>query len=272
MRNGDEVTYLTIYVSGLPCSHIFAVLKLDNAVTIPASCILQRWTKDAKKDPSYISRLTPDDVEAAILVKRAQLAGICNKLAFFASRASEDGYLEMKDQLGALTVRAAELFEQHQSTLHDDKVGREQSSIIRDPIRVTGKKADESKKMTAKKRKRLRKQNSKPEAPSVPGKAIQLKSEPQTTENSLVNIITPSPPQQTSSYPHPASSSSPFQSYSAYPNSAFHVSLNAQPVNPSTWASYPNPGSFQYMLQSQMLGQPGDGLTSGQNAENYFNA
>ncbi len=257
-----------MYVSGIPCSHIFAVLKLQNAVTIPDSCILKRWTKDAKKDPAYISRVTPDDVESAILVKRAQLAGICNKLAFFASRASEDGYLEMKEKIGALTVRAAELFEEHQSMLQDMDGGREHCRIIRDPIRVTGKKSDASKKRKDKIRKRSRKKAEVEEA-SQPAMAI-VKAEPQTEGESIVNMITSYPSQHTASYPHPASSSSPFQSYSVYANSTSRFPNLAQPVNPSACGFAPNFGSFQYMLQCQMVSQRGDGLSLGHIDGNYF--
>ncbi|XP_020967686.1 protein FAR1-RELATED SEQUENCE 5-like [Arachis ipaensis] len=35
---------------GLPCSHIFRVLKHRNAKCIPTSLILKRWTRDAKSD------------------------------------------------------------------------------------------------------------------------------------------------------------------------------------------------------------------------------
>ncbi|RYR68817.1 hypothetical protein Ahy_A03g015287 [Arachis hypogaea] len=35
---------------GLPCSHIFGVLKHRNAKCVPTSLILKRWTRDAKSD------------------------------------------------------------------------------------------------------------------------------------------------------------------------------------------------------------------------------
>ncbi|CAI0423130.1 unnamed protein product, partial [Linum tenue] len=38
---------------GIPCRHIFCILKAENQIQIPKSLILKRWTKDAKEfDPS----------------------------------------------------------------------------------------------------------------------------------------------------------------------------------------------------------------------------
>ncbi|RYR19173.1 hypothetical protein Ahy_B03g063881 [Arachis hypogaea] len=83
---------------GLPCSHIFGVLKHRNAKCVPTSLILKRWTRDAKSDfiCSIGEQDTTDDI--APTLRRGAMASICWKLCDISSKNSAD-YREISGEL-----------------------------------------------------------------------------------------------------------------------------------------------------------------------------
>ncbi|XP_057758363.1 protein FAR1-RELATED SEQUENCE 5-like [Arachis stenosperma] len=83
---------------GLPCSHIFGVLKHRNAKCVPTSLILKRWTRDAKSDfiCSIGEQDTADDI--APTLRRGAMASICWKLCDISSKNSVD-YREILGEL-----------------------------------------------------------------------------------------------------------------------------------------------------------------------------
>ncbi|XP_020972838.1 protein FAR1-RELATED SEQUENCE 5-like [Arachis ipaensis] len=75
---------------GLPCSHIFGVLKHRNAKYIPTSLILKIWTRDAKSDfiCSIGKQDTADDIVPTL--RCGAMASICWKLCDIYSKKSAD--------------------------------------------------------------------------------------------------------------------------------------------------------------------------------------
>ncbi|XP_020982514.1 protein FAR1-RELATED SEQUENCE 5-like [Arachis duranensis] len=83
---------------GLPCSHIFGVLKHRNANCVPTSLILKRWTRDAKSD--FICSIGEQDAADDITptLRRGAMASICWKLCDISSKNSAD-YREISGEL-----------------------------------------------------------------------------------------------------------------------------------------------------------------------------
>ncbi|XP_057720228.1 protein FAR1-RELATED SEQUENCE 5-like [Arachis stenosperma] len=83
---------------GLPCSHIFGVLKHRNAKCVPTSLILKRWTRDAKSD--FICSIGEQDIadDKAPTLRRGAMASICWKLCDISSKNSAD-YREISGEL-----------------------------------------------------------------------------------------------------------------------------------------------------------------------------
>ncbi|XP_057730030.1 uncharacterized protein LOC130945316 [Arachis stenosperma] len=75
---------------GLPCSHIFGVLKHRNAKCVPTSLILKRWTRDAKSD--FIFSIGEQDSADDIVptLRCGAMASICWKLCDICSKNSAD--------------------------------------------------------------------------------------------------------------------------------------------------------------------------------------
>ncbi|RYQ92640.1 hypothetical protein Ahy_B09g098856 [Arachis hypogaea] len=75
---------------GLPCSHIFGVLKHRNAKCVPTSLILKRWTRDAKSD--FICSVGEQDPSDDIVptLRCGAMVSICWKLCDISSKNSAD--------------------------------------------------------------------------------------------------------------------------------------------------------------------------------------
>ncbi|RYQ97611.1 hypothetical protein Ahy_B08g093688 [Arachis hypogaea] len=83
---------------GLPCSHIFGILKHHNAKCVPTSLILKRWTRDAKTD--FICSIGEQDSADDIVptLRCGVMASICWKLCDISSKNSAD-YREISSEL-----------------------------------------------------------------------------------------------------------------------------------------------------------------------------
>ncbi|KAL4316357.1 hypothetical protein AHAS_Ahas15G0277000 [Arachis hypogaea] len=73
---------------GLPCSHIFGVLKHRNAKCVSTSLILKRWTRNAKSD--FICSIGEQDTADNIVptLRCGAMASICWKLCDISSKNS----------------------------------------------------------------------------------------------------------------------------------------------------------------------------------------
>ncbi|XP_020972997.1 protein FAR1-RELATED SEQUENCE 1-like [Arachis ipaensis] len=83
---------------GLPCSHIFGVLKHRNAKCVRTSFILKRWTRDAKSD--FICSIGEQDTADDIVPTHrcGAMASICWKLCDISSKNSAN-YREISGEL-----------------------------------------------------------------------------------------------------------------------------------------------------------------------------
>ncbi|RYR38742.1 hypothetical protein Ahy_A09g043917 [Arachis hypogaea] len=71
---------------GIPCSHVFCVMKFENILEFPDLLIYKRWTKNAKNE--FISTEMPvnDDIERVLKFRVGASASNCNKLCDIACK------------------------------------------------------------------------------------------------------------------------------------------------------------------------------------------
>ncbi|XP_027158292.1 protein FAR1-RELATED SEQUENCE 5-like [Coffea eugenioides] len=80
---------------GIPCSHAFAVMKNEDMGEIPKSCILFRWTQQAKPNEKNIYSIQLED--SAIQAARfGALCALSNQMCFYAVK-TKQGYDEARE-------------------------------------------------------------------------------------------------------------------------------------------------------------------------------
>ncbi len=105
----------------------------------------------------------------------------------------------MKEEISDLTIRAADLFKQHQMRLHDDNAGQDHGRIIRDPIQVMGKRWMHQIRVWQKEGSVRRSRSQRPRR--IHNRPMTIpKFQPQITEESMANMNAPSPCEQIASY------------------------------------------------------------------------
>ncbi|WJX85207.1 hypothetical protein P8452_67699 [Trifolium repens] len=124
---------------GLPCSHIFYVMKEEHVDHIPRSLVLPRWTKDAKIE--YLTNDGNGTVDSNMMVL-ARFGAYCSVFTNFCKEVSKkDGvYEEVIDDIMNLQKKYC-------ST--DDPIGT-QKSTVRDPVPVKGRGAPKKRKTDTK--------------------------------------------------------------------------------------------------------------------------
>ncbi|WJX27339.1 hypothetical protein P8452_16166 [Trifolium repens] len=135
---------------GLPCSHIFNVMKEEHVDRIHSSLILSRWTKDAK-----IAYLNMADVNGSIdsdSIELARFGAYCSVFTAFCKDVSkkEGVYGDIMEDLMNLRNKYCGV---------EDPIGT-QKSDVRDPVPVKVKGAPKRKKNEAKAVRRCTKCNS----------------------------------------------------------------------------------------------------------------
>jgi zinc finger SWIM domain-containing protein 3 len=135
---------------GLPCSHIFNVMKEEHVDRIHSSLILSRWTKDAK-----IAYLNMADVNGSIdsdSIELARFGAYCSVFTAFCKDVSkkEGVYGDIMEDLMNLRNKYCGV---------EDPIGT-QKSDVRDPVPVKVKGAPKRKKNEAKSVRRCTKCNS----------------------------------------------------------------------------------------------------------------
>ncbi|XP_058721827.1 protein FAR1-RELATED SEQUENCE 5-like [Vicia villosa] len=71
---------------GIPCSHMFGVMKEEHVSLIPTGLILSRWTKDAKIQYLNMNCNGSDD---SIMIEQAQFGAYCSAFTAFCKEASK---------------------------------------------------------------------------------------------------------------------------------------------------------------------------------------
>ncbi|XP_045822045.1 protein FAR1-RELATED SEQUENCE 2-like [Trifolium pratense] len=72
---------------GLPCSHIFHVMKEEHVDHIPSTLVLSQWTKDAKID--YLNMVDVNDPVDSDVIELARFGAYCSVLTTFCKEASK---------------------------------------------------------------------------------------------------------------------------------------------------------------------------------------
>ncbi|CAJ2642358.1 unnamed protein product [Trifolium pratense] len=124
---------------GLPCSHIFHVMKEEHVDHIPSTLVLSQWTEDAKID--YLNMVDVNDPVDSGVIELARFGAYCSVLTTFCKEASKKNgvYGDIMDDLMNLK----------KNCIVEDPIGT-QKSVVGDPIPVQSKGAPKKKKMTQK--------------------------------------------------------------------------------------------------------------------------
>ncbi|KAM5585607.1 protein FAR1-RELATED SEQUENCE 5 [Rosa sericea] len=89
---------------GIPCCHIFAVMKFEMLTTFPESLVNKRWTKEATVKTAISSSGLVSNMSVQI-ARYGELMAQCAKICHIASY-SEEGYNEIREALSQLTIRS----------------------------------------------------------------------------------------------------------------------------------------------------------------------
>ncbi|XP_050368420.1 protein FAR1-RELATED SEQUENCE 5-like [Argentina anserina] len=89
---------------GIPCCHIFAVMKFEMLTTFPESLVNKRWTKEATVKRTLPSSGLVSNMSVQI-TRYGELMAECAKICHISSY-SEEGYNETKEALSQLKIRS----------------------------------------------------------------------------------------------------------------------------------------------------------------------
>ncbi|KAL6202361.1 hypothetical protein ACLB2K_026069 [Fragaria x ananassa] len=89
---------------GIPCCHIFAVMKFEMLTTLPESLVNKRWTKEATVKRTLSSSGLVSNMSVQI-ARYGDLMAQCAKICHMSSY-SEEGYDETREALSQLTVQS----------------------------------------------------------------------------------------------------------------------------------------------------------------------
>ncbi|XP_071919015.1 protein FAR1-RELATED SEQUENCE 5-like [Coffea arabica] len=83
---------------GLPCAHMFRVMLMENMQSIPKSCILKRWTCEAREEADNEVLEGRQEIYAELVqtARFGTLTSICKEMCFFASH-MDDGFARVRD-------------------------------------------------------------------------------------------------------------------------------------------------------------------------------
>ncbi|XP_040364040.1 protein FAR1-RELATED SEQUENCE 5-like [Rosa chinensis] len=117
---------------GIPCCHIFAVIKNEQITTLPESLVNKRWTKEAmvRKTLSTFKEVPDKYVQIA---RYGELMSQCAKFCHRASY-SDEGYDEMREALNLLTIRSEEYSAGILDNLEDEHFEGLHPNVIKDPV------------------------------------------------------------------------------------------------------------------------------------------
>ncbi|GFP93659.1 protein far1-related sequence 5 [Phtheirospermum japonicum] len=90
-----ECSCLQLETVGWPCAHMFAVMKAEHMKEIPSTCVLKRWTRNAKEN-GHNQRHSEIPTNVTQNARYGALISLCNKMCYYASFCDE-GYGELCD-------------------------------------------------------------------------------------------------------------------------------------------------------------------------------
>ena len=137
--NKFECSCLLLETDGIPCRHIFTVMKHLSIDRIPSCLMRNRWRKDAKTCVTVIgtsSSISPDALEIARL---GTLASDFNTLGLYASK-FDDTFLQARDQFKSMTETFKDVYKTRQgeapTNLNFDEGLASSNNIIKEPVRA----------------------------------------------------------------------------------------------------------------------------------------
>ncbi|CAB4286274.1 unnamed protein product [Prunus armeniaca] len=116
--------------SGIPCCHMFGVMKCDHMDQILPTLIMKGWTKDARRRSEFVVK--SDDVpnETIQIARFRSLRADFNKLCFYGSQ-TKVVYKRLKAEFGKLNTLVETWKKQHEQTSLN--LGCH-NNVVRDPI------------------------------------------------------------------------------------------------------------------------------------------
>ncbi|CAL2247213.1 unnamed protein product [Prunus armeniaca] len=84
---------------GIPCCHLFYVMKCEHLTEIPPALIMKRWTKSAQTDTcmEFIGKGKDTTNEVVEMARYGSLNAMSNKVCFYASKSAE-GYAMLMNE------------------------------------------------------------------------------------------------------------------------------------------------------------------------------
>ncbi|XP_024163625.1 protein FAR1-RELATED SEQUENCE 5 [Rosa chinensis] len=118
---------------GIPCAHIFSVMKAELILKLPDSLVLKRWTMDVGK-PVNLHNLSDRNLQ---MVRYASLASEIKNICFPASM-TEGGTKKMKCEIAKLAKPAHDRTESQNHSLLQNLIHRHQLHVGSDAHSFTG--------------------------------------------------------------------------------------------------------------------------------------
>ncbi|BBH08825.1 hypothetical protein Prudu_021131 [Prunus dulcis] len=130
---------------GIPCCHLFYVMKCEHLTEIPLALIMKRWTKSAQTDTcrEFISKGEDTTNEVVEMARYGSLSAMSNKVCFYASK-SANGYAMLTNEFSRWEGICEGLQQKEEET--SVKLGSAEqcpSNIVKDPniVRTKGSQA-----------------------------------------------------------------------------------------------------------------------------------
>ncbi|KAH9792410.1 protein FAR1-RELATED SEQUENCE [Citrus sinensis] len=124
--------------AGIPCRHMFHVMKVEQFRNIPDNMILHRWIKKAKDYTSCNLAQSQVDNEIFDVAKFSSLGTATNKMCFYAAK-NEHSYKEALASINQLTSKFQELFGGQRTCPQSSVYGLQTKSTVLDPVVVRTK-------------------------------------------------------------------------------------------------------------------------------------
>ncbi|XP_060974191.1 protein FAR1-RELATED SEQUENCE 3-like [Cannabis sativa] len=140
-KNELNCSCLLFESDGIPCKHIWCVMKSLDIRVIPESLILTRWRKDVKTSSStQVGEHSSEHQKMTQLSRFGALNAYSNSMNFFASH-SEATFQMAKMELEKLNTIFRASYEEGQNSQNSQPTTtyRDNPNIIQDPVRVRTK-------------------------------------------------------------------------------------------------------------------------------------
>lgn len=116
---------------GIPCGHLFSVMKFEQVQEYPKSLVRKRWTKEATEDVEMLERVEPNCTQdISQIARHGGLAAQCDRICYNGSLTPE-GYKEVKDALDKLFLSSERFRVEYEDT---SKAARVNNNVLKDPI------------------------------------------------------------------------------------------------------------------------------------------